>query len=258
MKSTVPTLRLAAAVLATIAAPLVAQAPAPPTRDALVSELVVANHILANEGVLDGYGHVSVRNPTDPNRYFLARAGAPALVTAADITEYDLESQPLTNPSAAGYQERFIHGQIYKARPDVMAVIHCHCADLIPFGDTAVPMRPMYHMGFFIAEGVPVWDIRRAGGTDMLVRTNELGRALAAALADKSAVLMRGHGAAVAATSLHLVVGKTYYLNQNARLQMQAMQLGGGKVTYLGADEAKNSTQDYERSWDFWKSRLPR
>jgi len=254
----VPTLRLVAAVLATIAVPMLAQAPAPPTRDALVNELVVANHILANEGVLDGYGHVSVRNPADPNRYFLARAGAPALVTAADITEYDLDSQPITNAATAGYQERFIHGQIYKARPDVMAVIHCHCSEVIPFGATTVPMQPMYHMGYFIAEGVPVWDIKKAGGTDMLVRTNELARSLAQALAGKSAVLMRGHGAAVAATSLHLVVGKTYYLNLNARLQLQAMQLGGGKVTYLDPAEAKNSTQDYERSWDFWKSRLPK
>jgi ribulose-5-phosphate 4-epimerase/fuculose-1-phosphate aldolase len=249
------------AIAAAIAAPLLAQAPAPPaaalTRDALVAELVIANHILANEGVLDGYGHVSVRNPADANRYFLARAGAPALVTAADITEYDLDSQPITNAATAGYQERFIHGQIYKARPDVMAVIHCHCSEVIPFGATTVAMRPMYHMGYFIAEGVPVWDIKKAGGTDMLVRNNELARSLAQALGDKSAVLMRGHGAAVAATSLHLVVGKTYYLNLNARLQMQAMQLAGGKVTYLDPVEAKNSTQDYERSWDFWKAKLP-
>jgi HCOMODA/2-hydroxy-3-carboxy-muconic semialdehyde decarboxylase len=244
--------------LAAIAVPLLGQAPAAPTRDALVSELVIANHILANEGVLDGYGHVSVRNPANPARYFLARAGAPALVTAADITEYDLDSQPITGAATAGYQERFIHGQIYKARPDVMAVIHCHCSDVIPFGATSVAMQPMYHMGYFIAEGVPVWDIKKAGGTDMLVRTNELGRALALGLADKSAVLMRGHGAAVVATSLHLVVGKAYYLNLNARLQMQAIQLGGGKVVYLDPTEAKNSTQDYERSWDFWKSRLPR
>jgi HCOMODA/2-hydroxy-3-carboxy-muconic semialdehyde decarboxylase len=251
---------LAIAGIALAAPLLLAQAPAtaPPTRDALVNELVVANHILANEGVLDGYGHVSVRNPANANRYFLARAGAPALVTAADITEYDLDSEPLTGTGTAGYSERFIHGQIYKVRPDVMAVIHCHCSEVIPFGATAVPMQPMHHMGFFIAEGVPVWDIKKAGGTDMLVRTNELGGALARALGGASAALMRGHGAVVAATSLHLVVGKAYYLNLNARLQLQAIQLGGGKVTYLDAAEAKNSPQDYERSWDFWKSRLPR
>jgi ribulose-5-phosphate 4-epimerase/fuculose-1-phosphate aldolase len=252
--------RLGAAALAVIVVPVLAQTPAAPTRQALIDELVVANRILANEGVLDGYGHVSVRNPADPNRYFIARAGAPALVTAADITEYNLDSEAVsntTNPPGTGYIERFIHGEIYKVRPDVMAVVHCHCSDVIPFGATSVPMQPMYHMGYFIAEGVPVWDIRKAGGTDMLVRNNQLGRALAQTLGNKSAVLMWGHGAAVAATSLHLVVGKAYYLNLNARLQMQAMQLGGGKVTYLDPEVAKNSVQDYERSWDFWKSRLP-
>ena len=251
--------RLAAATLVAITVPTLAQTPAAPvpTRQAVIDELVVANHILANEGVLDGYGHVSVRNPADPNRYFLARAGAPALVKAADITEYDLDSQPVTNTGAAGYIERFIHGEIYKLRPDVMAVVHCHCLDVIPFAATTVPMQPMYHMGSFIGEGVPVWDIGKAGGKDMLVRTNQLGRALAQMLGNKSAVLMRGHGAAVVATSLHLVVGKAYYLNVNARLQMQAMQLGGGKVAYLNLEQAKNSAQDYERSWDFWKFRLP-
>ncbi len=240
-----------------LVAPLLAQTPAPLTRQALIDEIVVANHILANEGVLDGYGHVSVRNPTDPNRYFLARAGAPALVTAADIIEYDLDSKAVSATAGTGYIERFIHGEIYKLRPDVTAIVHCHCSDVIPFAATAVPMQPMYHMGSFIAEGVPVWDIRAAGGTDMLVRDNKLGHALAQTLGNKSAALMRGHGAAVVATSLHLVVGKAYYLNLNAKLQMQALQLGGGKVTYLNPEEAKNSLQDYERSWDFWKSRLP-
>jgi len=234
------------------------QTPAAPSRQAVIDDLVVANHILANEGVVDGYGHVSVRNPADPNRYFLARAGAPALVTAADITEYDLDSKSVTNASAAGYQERFIHGEIYKARRDVMAVVHCHCLDVIPFAATSVPLRPMYHMGYFIGEGVPVFDIRKAAGiTDMLIGTPELGRALAQALGNKSAALMRGHGAAVVAASVHLVVAKAYYLNVNARLQLQAMQLGGGKVTYLDPEEAKKAAQTYERSWDFWKSRLP-
>jgi HCOMODA/2-hydroxy-3-carboxy-muconic semialdehyde decarboxylase len=251
--------RVGIVALAAIAVPILAQTPAAPapTRQAVIDELVVANHILANEGVLDGYGHVSVRNPANPNRYLLARAGAPALVTAADITEYDLDSQPVTNTAAAGYIERFIHGEIYKVRPDVTAIVHCHCSDVIPFAATTVPMQPMYHMGSFIAEGVPVWDIGAAGGADMLVRNNQLGRALAQTLGNKSAALMRGHGAAVVATSLHLVVGKAYYLNLNARLQMQALQLGGGKVAYLTAQQAKNSLQDYERSWDFWKFRLP-
>jgi ribulose-5-phosphate 4-epimerase/fuculose-1-phosphate aldolase len=258
MNRKIRTGRLITAAVLACAAPILAQAPSAPGRQALIDELVLANRILANEGILDGYGHVSVRNPADATRYLLARAGAPGLVTAADITEYDLDSVPVTKSAAAGYIERFIHGAIYRARPDVMAVVHCHCPEVIPFGAVSVPMRPMYHMGYFIGEGVPVWDIKKAGGTDMLVRSNDLGRALAQTLGNASAVLMQGHGAAIAATSLHLVVGKSYYLNMNARLQWQAMQLGGGTVRYLDADQAKNSPQDYERSWDYWKSRLPR
>jgi HCOMODA/2-hydroxy-3-carboxy-muconic semialdehyde decarboxylase len=249
----------ATAALLTVVAPLSSQTPAAPSRQAVIDELVVANRILANEGVLDGYGHVSVRNPANPNRYFLARAGAPALVTAADIVEYDLDSNAVTGTSAMGYQERFIHGEIYKARPDVMAAIHCHCLEVIPFADTSVPLRPMYHMGYFIGEGVPVFEIRKiAGMTDMLISTPQLGRALAQTLGNRSAALMRGHGAAVVAESLRLVVGKAYYLNMNARLQWQAMQLGGGNVTYLDPEEAKKAAQTYERSWDAWKSRLPK
>jgi HCOMODA/2-hydroxy-3-carboxy-muconic semialdehyde decarboxylase len=241
-----------------MASPVLSQAPVVPARQAVIDELVVANHILANEGVVDGYGHVSVRNPANPNSYFLASAGAPALVSPADITEYDLDSKPITNSSATGYTERFIHGEIYKARPDVMAVVHCHCLDVIPFAATGVPLRPMYHMGYFIGEGVPVFEIRQAGGaTDMLISTPALGRALAQSLGRTSAALMRGHGASVVATSLHVVVAKSYYLNVNARLQLQAMQLSGQRVTYLSADEAKMAAQSYERSWDFWKSRLP-
>jgi ribulose-5-phosphate 4-epimerase/fuculose-1-phosphate aldolase len=251
-------LALAAALLA-VAAPLSPQTPAPPSRQAVIGELVLANRILANEGVLDGYGHVSVRSLANKDRYFLARAGAPGLVTAADIVEYDLDSKAVTNTSAMGYTERFIHGEIYKARPDVMAAIHCHCLEVIPFADTSVPLRPMYHMGYFIGEGVPVFEIRKiAGMTDMLISTPQLGRALAQTLGNRSAALMRGHGAAVVAESLHLVVGKAYYLNTNARLQWQAMQLGGGNVTYLDPEEAKKAAQTYERSWDAWKSRLPK
>jgi len=247
---------LAAAVMA---APVSSQSPAAPTRQAVIDELVIANHILANEGVVDGYGHVSVRNPANANSYFLASAGAPALVSAADITEYDLDSKPITNSLATGYTERFIHGEIYKARPDVMAVVHCHCLDVIPFAATGVPLRPMYHMGYFIGEGVPVFDIRAAAGmTDMLVSTPALGQALARVLGRRPAALMRGHGAVVVADSLHVVVAKAYYLNVNARLQLQAMQLHGDGVAGLSAEEAKKAAQTYERSWESWKSRLPR
>ena len=239
------------------AASLQSQTPAAPTRQALADDLVIANRILANEGVVDGYGHVSVRNPANANRYFLARAGAPALATAADIVEYDLDSHPASG-SGAGYMERFIHGEIYKARPDVTAVVHCHCLDVIPFAAANVPLRPMYHMAYFVGEGVPVFDIRTAAGiTDMLVSTPALGHGLARTLGRRSAALMRGHGAVVVADSLHVVVAKAYYLNVNARLQAQAMQLRGG-VTYLDPEEAKKAVQTYERSWEFWKSRLPR
>jgi ribulose-5-phosphate 4-epimerase/fuculose-1-phosphate aldolase len=167
-----------------------------------------------------------------------------------------LESNPVTDTSATGYTERFIHGEIYKARPDVMAIVHCHCPEVIPFANTSVPLQPMHHMGSFIGGGVPVFEIRNAGGeTDMLIRTPALGRALAQTLGAKSAVLMRGHGAAVVAPSLHVVVARAYYLNLNARLQLQAVQLGG-KVTYLDSEESKKAATDYERSWDSWKSKV--
>ncbi|HMF98956.1 MAG TPA: class II aldolase/adducin family protein [Vicinamibacterales bacterium] len=231
----------------------------PPTdRQALVGELAVANRILANEGVLDGYGHVSVRSPSNPNHYLLARSRAPALVEAGDIVEYDLDSVPVSG-GGTGYIERFIHGEIYRTRPDVRSIVHCHCPDVIPFAATAVPLRPLYHMASFIGAGVPVFEIRQvAGVSDLLIRTPELGRALASTLGDKAAALMRGHGAVVAAASLHLAVAEVYYLNLNARLQLQAVQLGGDRVVYLDPQEAKLAAQDYERSWDFWKSRLPR
>jgi ribulose-5-phosphate 4-epimerase/fuculose-1-phosphate aldolase len=244
------------AVLLAVATQVLSQRPPTPVSKAFIDELVLANRILANEEVVDGYGHVSVRSPSDPNHYFLARAGAPVLVTAAAITEYDLESNPVTDTSVIGYTERFIHGEIYKARPDVMAVVHCHCPEVIPFANTSVPLQPMHHMGNFIGAGVPVFEIRSAGGeTDMLIRTPALGRALAQTLGDKSAVLMRGHGAAIVAASLHVVVARAYYLNLNARLQLQAVQLGG-KVTYLDSEESKKAVTDYERSWDAWKSKV--
>ena len=248
----------AVALLSCAAITIRSQAPAPPNRQALIDELVIANHILANEGVLDGYGHVSVRSTQNRDHFFLARAGAPALVTAADIVEYDYDSNPVDGSKTAGYQERFIHGEIYRARPDVMAVIHCHCPEVIPFANTGVALRPMYHMGYFIGEGVPVFDNRAGFGlTDMLIGTPALGKALATKLGKASAALLRGHGAVVTASSLHLVVGKAYYLNLTARLQYQAMQLGGGKVAYLDPEEARKAEQNYERSWDAWKAALP-
>jgi len=248
-------------IAALIALPALSQTPAKKpasTPPALVQELVTANHILANEGVLDAYGHVSVRDPKNPQHFWLARHMAAGTVTASDIIEYDLDSKPVSGDPSTGYTERFIHGEIYRARPDVMAVVHCHCPDLIPFGVSSVPLRPVYHMAGFLEEPVPIFEIRSAGGlTDMLIRSPELGKALAQSLGSKPAALMRGHGAVVVAPSLHVVVGRAYYMNMNARLQEQALLLGGS-VTYLDPEEAKKTgAQDgFERAWDYWKHRL--
>lgn len=224
----------------------------------LVQELVLANHILAHEDVLDAYGHVSVRDPKDPAHFWLARHMAAGTVTAADIIQYDLDSKPVNADASAGYTERFIHGEIYRARPDVMAIVHCHAPDVIPFGVSSVPLRPVYHMAGFLEVPVPIFEIRDAAGlTDMLIRTPELGKALAQTLGAKPAALMRGHGAVVVADSLHVVVGRAYYMNMNARLEMQAISLGGS-VTYLDPVEAqKTGAQDgFERAWNYWKSQV--
>ena len=224
----------------------------------LIEDLVVANRVLADLGVLDGFGHVSVRHDKDPNRFLMSRSMAPALVKAEDILEYDLDSKPVSGDPGAGYTERFIHGEIYRARPDVMAIVHCHSPDLIPFGASSVPLRPVYHMAGFLEQPVPIFEIRAAAGiTDMLIRNPELGRALAQTLGPKPAALMRGHGAVVVAPSLHVVVGRAYYMNLNARLQLQAILLGGS-VKYLDPEEAqKTGAQDgFERAWDYWKRRV--
>jgi HCOMODA/2-hydroxy-3-carboxy-muconic semialdehyde decarboxylase len=206
-------------------------------------------------------GHISVRHPTRADRFLLARSMAPELVTAADILEYDLEGNAIDARYRTSYLERFIHSEIYKARPDVRAVVHCHTPSLIPFAASDVPLRAMYHMAAFVAEGVPVWDIRKAAGvTDLLVRDVKLGRALAQSLGQKPAALMRGHGAIVVAASIPNVVGRSIYLDVNARAQSQAVALGG-KITYVEADEAKlrmGDTNEYSRAWDLWKRKVSR
>jgi ribulose-5-phosphate 4-epimerase/fuculose-1-phosphate aldolase len=231
---------------------------AKPARDkavaALIDDLVTANHILVTEGILDGYGHVSVRDPANPNHYFLSRSLAPGLVTGADIVEYDLDSNPVGD-DRAGYKERFIHGEIYKARPDVMAVVHDHSPAVIPFSISSVPLRAVSHMGAFIGEGVPVFEIRDVDGmTDMLVSTPKRGRALATVLGNHPAALMRGHGAAVVGVSVMEVVGRAIYLDLNAKAQEQAMLLGGS-VKYFEPEEARKAgSQDgFERAWGIWK-----
>jgi HCOMODA/2-hydroxy-3-carboxy-muconic semialdehyde decarboxylase len=224
-----------------------------------VDELVAANRILAMEGVLDGMGHVSVRSAGRADRFLLARSMAPQLVTPADIMEYGLEGEPVEARGRSSYQERFIHSEIYRVRPEVQAIVHCHTPSLIPFAASSVPMRAMYHMAAFVAEGVPVFDIRAAAGaTDLLVKTPALGAALAKTLAQKPAVLMRGHGAVIVANSIPNVVGRSIYLDVNARAQTTAIALGG-KLTYVEADEAKLRLQDvneYSRAWELWRRKL--
>ena len=224
-----------------------------------INELVLANHILTMNGVLDAYGHVSVRSERNPNHFFLAQHIPSGTVTRDDIVEYDLDSKQVGGKPHTGYTERFIHGEIYRARPDVMAVVHCHSADVIPFTVTSVPLRPMIHMAAFLGGPIPVFEIRNMGGiTDMLIRSPELGRALAKSLGDNTAVLLRGHGAVVVAPGLHVVAGRSYYLSVNAKVQQQAIALGGGKVTYLDPGEARKALpQDgYERSWELWKQQV--
>src|SRR5437762_5115633 len=233
-------------------------ASAGPAASALLEDLVAASRILADQGVVDGYGHVSVRHDRDPNRYLMSRSLAPALVTAADIMEWDLDSVPVDLRGRVGFIERFIHGEIYKARPDVKAVVHNHSPSVIPFGVTQAPLRPLYHMSAFLGPGVPVWDIKTAAGesTDMLVRSIPLGHALAQTLGPRPVALMRGHGAVVVGPSVQVAVFRSVYTEMNAKLQAQAMALGG-PVTYLDPEEARKAEQNVGgtigRPWELWK-----
>ncbi len=226
----------------------------------LFEDLAAANRILAEYGVIDGYGHVSARSDRDANRYFLSRAIAPELVTEDDIIEYDLDSNPIDPGGRDSVQERFIHGEIYKTRPEVRAVVHNHSPSVIPFGITTESLRPIFHMAAFVGEGVPNFEIRDAEkGTDLLVKTPYLGKALATTLGGKPAALMRGHGAVVVGENLPRAVGRSIYLEISARLQMQAMLIAGpgGKIICLDDSEVNASVpkQDYARAWNLWRSK---
>lgn len=232
---------------------------------ALVDDLVSANRILAHEiHVLDAYGHVSVRSAANPNHYYLSRAIAAGMVSAPDIIEYDLDSNPVGGSKGDGYLERFIHGEIYKARPDVMAVIHAHSPEMIAFGASGVPLRNIIHVGSFINDGVPIFDVRKFGGTadDMLIRNPALGKALAGALGRKTAAILFGHGVALTGNSLASAVSNSYFLNMNARIQMDALRMGG-TVSYLEREPgAKPRTATpagagaNNRAWEYWKRQV--
>src|SRR5436305_4503871 len=197
--------------------------------DSLIQDLVIANRILAREDVVDAYGHVSVRHPDNPHRFLIARSLAPELVGPDDITELDLDGQPVRDDGRSLYLERFIHAAIFAARPDIMAVVHAHAEDTLPFGIASeARLRPVIHSGSFIGPEVPVWDIAdRFGDTNLLVTNMEQARDLATCLGGGNVALMRGHGFASAARSLIEVVRLSVYLPRNARALMRAKLLGG-------------------------------
>jgi ribulose-5-phosphate 4-epimerase/fuculose-1-phosphate aldolase len=254
---------VAAALLIAAATPAAAEAPPPPD-PALVDELVTANHILYSEGVVDGFGHVSVRHDKDPKYFLLARSMAPGLVTKSDILVFDLDGNAVTADGAALYLERFIHSEIYKAHPELKAVVHSHSPSVIPFGVTAVPLRPIYHMSSFLGSGVPLFEIREAGGdaTDMLVRNPALGAALAKELGHSSVILMRGHGDVVVGDTVKQAVFRAVYTEVNAKLEAEALRLGDGKVNFLNPQEAAASAATNAalagRAWDLWKVKAER
>lgn len=229
-----------------------------PVDPALIDDLVAANRILADQGVLDAYGHVSIRHPNNPNRYLISRAMSPADVTAADIMEFDLDSNPVDRRGRSMFLERFIHGEIYKVRPDVMAVIHSHSPGVIPFGITTVPLRPVFHTASFLWVGVPIYEIRDAGGmTNMLVGSGDLAKALAATLGDKPVALIRGHGDVVVGPTVKRATIRAVYTEVNARLQTIALGLGG-PINYVSPEEGalrdKNPGEE-GRAWDGWKAK---
>jgi len=226
---------------------------------ALVDDLVVANHILVNEGVLDGFGHISVRHDREPDRFLIARSMAPALVKADDIVVCDLNGDVHDKQGRKTYVERYIHSEIYRARPDVISIIHSHSPALIPFGVTGARLRPICHMSGFLGSQTPVFEIRHAAGesTDLLIRNQALGKALAASLGNANVALLRGHGNVVTGVSIQQVVFRAIYTESNARLQSEAMRLG--EVNFLTPEEAQATSdmndQHLGRPWEMWKRR---
>lgn len=225
-------------------------------------ELALANRIVAHEGVIDAFGHVSVRHPDNPNRYFLSRSRAPELVEPEDFIEYDLDSVPVRTPSHSQYSERVIHGEIYKARPDVNSVCHHHCAAFMPLLATGSDYIPVFHLGAVGGIAPPYWDQQdEFGDTNMLVIKPEEGASLARALADKWLVLMKRHGVTVAGTSIKDCVFRCVYSARNAAYQVQAMTIGQ-HVASLSPGETRlagdigGTTTGVTRSWEYWTMRV--
>jgi len=222
-----------------------------------LEDLVAANRILAAHGVIDAYGHVSLRSPDNPNRFFLARAIAPEKVQLEDILEYDLDSKPLNPKGLDSVNERFIHSEIYRARPDVMSVVHNHSPSVVPFSVTGVKLRALFHMASFIGDGLPNFEIRKVKkGSDLLVRDPKLGAALVKIFGKNAAALMRGHGSVTVGENIMRSVGRSVYLEMSAVMQMQSLMLSK-KITWFDAAEVKASApvQDYKRAWPLWREK---
>ena len=234
-----------------------------PDLDRQLEDLVTANRILAREDVVDAYGHVSIRHPDNPGRYWLSRSRAPELVETSDLMEYTLENEPIDQRGREMYSERPIHGGVYQARPDVMAVVHNHSQPIVPFGVTGVPLRPMFHLAALIGDDIPVWDIRdNFGATNLLVTPLAQGHDLAATLGARRVALMHGHGCVVAGGSLKEAVMAAVYLQVNARLLLESLKLGDvtylspGEVAAMSAGQVQPRTMG--RAWEYWATRAGR
>ena len=230
--------------------------------DFVVEELVTANRVLANEGIVDSFGHVSARHPDNPNHYLLSRARAPERIERGDIVQYTLAGEPIDKNAPVPYLERFIHGAIYEARPDVHAVVHNHSPSVIPFGVTSKKLKPFLHMCAHIGHEVPIWDSHdKFGDTPLLVSDMAMGRDLARLLGSRPITLMRGHGATVVGRSVRHAVFVAIYLEVGAKLQMQAMALGEIKFLSAGEiDQIVRRLNDYtlNRAWENWARRAGR
>ena len=227
-----------------------------------VEELVIANHILYDQNAVDGYGHISVRNPANPNTFFLARSVAPSVVKVQDIMEFDMNGKALNGDTRVAYGERFIHSGILRNRPDINSVIHGHASPILSYGLTGIPLKPVYHMSAFLGEGAPIFEIRNFAkpnpDTDMFVSNSDLGDALSQTMGLQYFVLMRGHGYAAGADSIKKAVFRTVYAIQNASIQAEAMKMG--QVQYLTPGEATTSKETIEktigRPWQLWTERV--
>jgi HCOMODA/2-hydroxy-3-carboxy-muconic semialdehyde decarboxylase len=233
-----------------------------PVEQSLIDDLVAANRILADQQVVDAFGHVSVRHRSNAQRFLMARSLAPALVTPNDIVEYDLDGNAFgAKPGFTHVLERFIHAEIYRMRPDVNCVVHSHSTALIPFANMQVPLKPMFHLAAFLAPSVPIFEIRDAAGamTSMLIADSKLGQLLAETLGQNAVVLLRGHGSVAVASSIPLAVFRAVHADINARMQMQALA-AGGPITFLDPEEAAKAAkvigQSHTLAWDLWKRSL--